>query len=143
MKILSLVESKELINIVFICTVQTKLQQTYVQYLWTSNVLPNENCGIKSDSDSGERIVLIWSNNLDVLADWSNSRGQCQRLPAFYSRTLSLLSNPIHCASHMDTDKPRITEVNLYMYFRILFFFSNKKYRHSRYMYKLPISKNP
>lgn len=49
-----------------------------------------------------ERALSIWFSNLDVLAKWPSNRGQCQRLPAFYSRTLSLLSNPICERFHID-----------------------------------------
>jgi len=59
-----------------------------------------------------ECALSIWFNNLDVLAKWPSNRGQCQRLPAFYSRTLSLLSNPIFRGFH--TDKLRHpAEINL------------------------------
>jgi len=59
-----------------------------------------------------ECALSIWFNNLDVLAKWPSNRGQCQRLPAFYSRILSLLSNPVFRGFH--TDKLRHpAEINL------------------------------
>jgi len=61
-----------------------------------------------------EYALSIWFNNSDVLAKWPSNRGQCQRLLAFYSRTLSLLSNPVFRKFHIDTDKLRHpAEINL------------------------------